>query len=187
MHGYGFDKLRNGKLWVFLPGKIKGGDIESYDIHAVTVAMMVGAVEMFLLPGRETLGRHDPQFEVQVGAITIEASAGVSHPPDVLADLEFLPLFNICGGKVGVETVERATLPGVLDDDVFPVVAIASSRVNIGDGAGGDGAHFIEGVAVAVPFEGFDIDALMKLGTKYPVFGASEAADKAIFSSRPRP
>ena len=122
-----------------------------------------------------------------MGAITIEAGARVSHPPDVLPDLEFLPHCDIRGGKVGIETVDGAALPGMLDDDVLAVVAIASRRVDIGHGAGGDGAHLIEGSAVAVPLEGFDIDALMKLGAEHPVIGASEAADKAIFASRPRP
>ena len=57
MHGYGFDKLRNAKLRVILPGDEKGGDVESGDIHAVAVAMMVGAVEMFVVPGGEIAWR----------------------------------------------------------------------------------------------------------------------------------
>ena len=173
MHRYGFNKLRNGKLRVILPGDEKRGDVESGDIHAVAIAMMVRAMKMFVVPGSKILGEHKPQFEVQVGAITIEASARVSHPADVLTDFEFLPQCDIRCGKMGIETVDGATLPGMLDDNVLSVVTIASRRVNIGYGACGDGTHFIEWSVVTVPFERFNIDALMKLGTEHPVFGAS--------------
>jgi len=150
-------------------------------------AVVVFAAKVFVVPEVESAGEHDVKLEVDVRAFAVDASAGVAHFSEFGALGDSLAGFDGGGGEVGVEAVDRAAVPVVFDDNVFAVVAIAGVGVDVGDGAGGHGIDGVEWVAGSVAFDRFDIDTFVELGADDAVLGASEGADKAVFSTCPRP
>lgn len=162
--GGGGDEFAEFDLGVFLVGEEEFGDVDSGEVHAVEGSVVVGAADEGFLPVFVVAAHEEGDFEVEVGAGAVDASAGVAHAAEDGACFDGVAGFAGDFREVGVEGVDGGVFPAVFDDEVFAVVAAAGDGAGVDDGAVGNAGDEVEGISGAVAFDGGDVDAFVEFG-----------------------
>jgi hypothetical protein len=92
----------------------------------------------------------------------------------------------LSGIEVGVERVEGALAPVVLEDDVAPVIAMRSGLRDVNHAARCNGEDVVEGFAFGITMQRFDVEALMKTGVGDLAADAPWVAHKTKLPAFPR-
>lgn len=163
-------------------GEKEGGDVDAGEIASVVDSVDTFGAEPFV----EMEGVEEAEFEVEVGAGPGDAGSGEAHDSDGGAAENALSDLDLGVGEVSVKAEKGAVSPVVFDDNVDAVVAAAAVFVDVNDVTRGDGTHFIEGVVLAVAFDGLDVDSFVELGGDGAFgFGVDQGADEAVLACRP--
>src|SRR5215471_549864 len=87
---------------------------------------------------------------------------GVTHDSDRLAAFDGIARVHPDGTQVSVQTVVTGAVPAVLDHNVFSIIRIAGHEIGVHDFSIGNGAHFVERLAVCIAMHGTNIDSFVK-------------------------
>jgi len=114
------------------------------------------------VPFLEMIVQHQIQLDVHMGALAINAIAGVPH------DAELIPLLDVLSGvhgdraQVAIEAVVFATIESMFDHDIPAVIRIARRLAGVHHHARGNRPDGIGRLAAGVALERFDIDAFVQ-------------------------
>src|ERR1043166_5904782 len=112
--------------------------------------------------------------------------AGVTHDGDGLAAFDRIARVHPDGTQMPVQTVVAGAVPAVLDHDVFSVVRVAGHKISMHDFPIGNGAHFVERIAVCIAMHGTNIDSFVKAGVNSATRCVGGSAHKPILAALPR-
>ncbi len=179
------DEVRDRDGRILLVCDEEARDIEAGQVQAVVDAMLVLFPELPGMPAVELQGKENVELDVHVGALPVDARAGVAHLAHHLSSAEALAGLDRDLGEVGVEAEEGAVAPVVLHHHVFPVVAGPGAVLCVSDVSGRDGPDLVEGTSGRVTFDGPDVDPFVKTGGDDPFRGAFHVAHEPVLSSLP--
>src|SRR6516165_10928467 len=89
---------------------------------------------------------------------------GVTHDSDGLAAFDRIARVHPDGTQVSVQTVVTGAVPAVLDYNVFSIVRVAGHEIGVHDFPIGNGAHFVQRLAVSIAMHGANIDSFVEAG-----------------------
>src|SRR6516165_8621953 len=73
----------------------------------------------------------------------------------------------------------------MLDYDVFAIVGVARNEINVDNLPIGNGAHFVQRLAVCIAMHGPNINSFMEAGVNDPFSSAFRVADKSVLATFP--
>src|SRR6266436_8086687 len=111
--------------------------------------------------------------------------SGVAHDSDRLAAFDRIARVHVDGTQVSVQAVVTAAVPAMLDHNVSPIVRVAGYEIGVHDFPVGNGADFVEGLAICIAMYGANIDSFVKAGINEATCCVGGIAYKAVFAALP--
>src|SRR5207253_7644055 len=122
---------------------------------------------------------------MEMGPLPVYPDSSVAHDGDRLAAFDRIARVHPDGTQVSVQAVVTGAVPAVLDHNVFPIVRVAGHEINVRDFPIGNGADFIERLAVFIAMHGANIDSFVKARVNDTTRCVGGITHKAVFAALP--
>src|SRR6266571_1157951 len=122
---------------------------------------------------------------MEMRPLPVYPNSSVAHDGDRLAAFDRIARVRPDGTQVSVQAVVTRSVPAVFDHNVFPIVRVAGHEIGVHDFPIGNGADFIERLAVCIAMHGANIDSFVKAGVNEATRCVGRLAHEPILAALP--
>ena len=142
----------------------KRRDIDTGDVHAIEIAVIVRTAEIDVVPCLVVVTHQQAYLQMHVRPRPVQSRTGVTHASEHRSRIHRVPDLRRDLGKVRIDGIDLRFIPLVLHDHIFPVIAASRDQAGMDDLALRDAHHQVQRIARLVPLHRGDVDSLVETG-----------------------